>query len=227
MSEANLRLGILGGTFDPIHLGHLQIAEIALDLASLDEVHFVTSVHPPHKSEKTKANFLDRHAMVALALRKKKRFLPSSIEADRPGKSYSIDTLRYYRRIAGPKGELFFIIGLDAFLEIESWKEYEQFPGLCSFLVFARPGFRAEELSHAAFPSQVTWKFLDKKRKSLPSPSPGPGMYLVRRSTSGISSTDIRHRVRQGLSISRFVPTEVEDYIDKVGLYRRSPSYEC
>ena len=108
MVEQNLRLGIFGGTFDPVHLGHLQIAKIALELASLDQVHFVTSVNPPHKSEKTHANFLDRHAMVALAVKGQKYFVPSSIEADRPGKSYSIDTIRHFSALCGNPGENIF-----------------------------------------------------------------------------------------------------------------------
>ena len=164
MVEQNLRLGIFGGTFDPVHLGHLQIAKIALKLASLDQVHFVTSVHPPHKSEKTHANFLDRHAMVALAVKGQKHFVPSSIEADRPGKSYSIDTIHHFRRYAGVQGKLFFIIGSDAFLEITSWKDYEQFPSLCNFLVFARPGFRTNELGHPFYQSFVVEAFDERSR---------------------------------------------------------------
>ena len=88
-----MRLGLLGGTFDPIHLGHLELAKTALHVARLDAIHFVTSVNPPHKSEKTQANFLDRHAMVALALKGDSRLIPSSVEFDREGKSYSIDTV--------------------------------------------------------------------------------------------------------------------------------------
>jgi nicotinate-nucleotide adenylyltransferase len=219
MAELNLRLGILGGTFDPIHLGHLHLATIARDLASLDQVHFVTSVIPPHKTEKTHANFLDRHAMVALALRGQKHFVPSSIEADRPGKSYSIDTVRHFRCYARDRGELFFIIGLDAFLEITSWKDYEQFPSLCSFLVFARPGFKATELGHP-FYKDFSWKPLKKGRVSGKKGPLDRGMYLVRSFSSPISSTGIRQKVQQGRSIIRFVPKGVQEYIDKVGLYR-------
>jgi nicotinate-nucleotide adenylyltransferase len=219
MAEWNLRLGIFGGTFDPVHLGHLHLATIALELASLDQVHFVTSVNPPHKTEKTRANFLDRHAMVALALKGQKHFIPSSIEADRPGKSYSIDTVRHFSRYAGDKGELFFIIGLDAFLEITSWKDYEQFPSLCSFLVFARPGFRANELGHP-FYKNFSWKPLTRGRVSGKKDPLSHGMYLVRSYSSPISSTGIRQKVQQGRSIIRFVPKGVQEYIDKVGLYR-------
>ncbi len=219
MGELNLRLGIFGGTFDPVHRGHLQIAKIACELASLDQVHFVTSVNPPHKTAKTYANFLDRHAMVALALKGLQRFVPSSIEANRPGKSYSIDTLRYFKHYAGVKGEIFFIIGLDAFLEIESWKDYEQFPSLCSFLVFARPGFRAEKLGGEFF-QQLSWKFLNRRHVLHKKDSLDHGMYLVRRNSSSISSTEIRQRAQRGLSITRLVPQGVQEYIEKVGLYQ-------
>jgi len=214
-----LRFGIFGGTFDPIHLGHLHIATIALELASLDQVHFVTSVNPPHKTERTYANFLDRHAMVALALKGQKHFVPSSIEADRPGKSYSIDTLRHFRRHAGGKGNLFFIIGLDAFLEITSWKDYDQFPSLCSFLVFARPGFRMDEPDHRFF-KNLSWKTLTRDGVSGQKEPLDHGMYLVRGFSSSVSSTEIRLRVQRGRSITRCVSREVDEYIHKVGLYR-------
>ena len=219
MVEQNLRLGIFGGTFDPVHRGHLQIAKIALQLATLDQVHFVTSVYPPHKSEKNHANFLDRHAMVALAVQGQKYFVPSSIEASRPGKSYSIDTIRYFRRYAGEKGELFFIIGSDAFLEITSWKDYEQFPSLCNFLVFARPGFTTNDLGHP-FYKNFSWRPLTRGHISGKKGPLDHGMYLVRSYSSPISSTGIRQKVQQGRSIIRFVPKGVQEYIEKVGLYR-------
>ena len=219
MAESNLRLGIFGGTFDPIHLGHIRIAKIALKLASLNRVHFVTSVNPPHKSEKTCANFLDRHAMVALALNGQSHFIPSSIEADRPGKSYSIDTLRYFRYYAGERGKLFFIIGLDAFLEITSWKDFEQFPSLCSFLIFARPGFKMSMLSHRLF-KDLSWRSLTVENFSTPDKPLDHGIYLVRGFSSSISSTEIRQRVLRGSSIGHCVPREVQVYIQKVGLYR-------
>ena len=219
MVELNLRLGIFGGTFDPVHLGHLQIAKIALQLATLDQVHFVTSVNPPHKSEKTHANFLDRHAMVALAVQGQKHFVPSSIEAGRPGKSYSIDTIHYFRRYAGATGKLFFIIGSDAFLEITSWKDYEQFPSLCNFLVFARPGFTTNELGHP-FYKNFSWRPLTRGHVSGRKGPLDHGMYLVRSYSSPISSTGIRQKVQQGRSIIRFVPKGVQEYIEKVGLYR-------
>ena len=221
MAELNLRLGIFGGTFDPIHHGHLHLATIARELASLDQVHFVTSVIPPHKSEKTHANFLDRHAMVALALRGQRHFVPSSIEADRVGKSYSIDTVRYFKRCAGVAGELFFIIGLDAFLEITSWKDYEQFPSLCSFLVFPRPGFRITELGRPVY-QNYSWKPLMKGRISGKKKPLDRGIYLVRSFSSPISSTRIRQKIQQGHSIIRFVPKGVQEYIEKVRLYRNA-----
>ena len=104
-----MRLGLLGGTFDPIHLGHLELAKTALRVAQLDAIHFVTSVKPPHKSERTHANFLDRHAMVALALKGDSRLIPSSVEFDREGKSYSIDTVQQLKQLSGGNTEIFFL----------------------------------------------------------------------------------------------------------------------
>jgi nicotinate-nucleotide adenylyltransferase len=219
MVDSNLRLGIFGGTFDPIHLGHIRIARIALQLASLNRVYFVTSANPPHKSEKTSANFLDRHAMVALALGGQGDLIPSSIEGERPGKSYSIDTLRYFRSYAGERGKLFFIIGLDAFLEITSWKEFERFPSLCSFLIFVRPGFKMAMLDRHPFKDH-SWRTLAIEDASRLDESLCNGIFLIRGFSSTISSTEVRLRVRSGRSIKRYVPREVQEYIQKVGLYR-------
>lgn len=214
-----MRLGLLGGTFDPIHMGHLQMAETALRLERLDIVHFVTSVNPPHKSEKTQANFLDRHAMVALALADKPKFIPSSLEYDRAGKSYSIDTVRRLRQLAGKSGSLFFLIGLDAFLDIPSWKDYQQFPDLCSFLIFTRPGYDDQELV-SKLPDLFQLKScsidLEQKFKG----KLGSSIIFVKGFSNQISSTEIRERIRQGKSVSGWVPEGVLGYLKKTKLYK-------
>ena len=210
-----LRLGLLGGTFDPIHVGHLELAKTALRVAQLDAIYFVTSVKPPHKSEKTHANFLDRHAMVALALSGNPRLIPSSVEFNREGKSYSIDTVLQLREQSEVNAEIYFLIGLDAFVELPTWKDYRRFRELCSFLIFGRQGHNLGALTR------------DLPQALQPKPIPidtaighlGRGFYLLQDFFNPLSSTDIREAIRAGRSIHGDVSPDVEEYIVKARLY--------
>jgi nicotinate-nucleotide adenylyltransferase len=214
---APLRLGLLGGTFDPIHLGHLELAKTALQVARLDAIHFVTSVNPPHKSEKTRANFLDRHAMVALALKGDSRLIPSSVEFDREGKSYSIDTVLQLKQLAGGSAEIFFLIGLDAFIELPTWKDYDRFSEMCSFIVFGRPGF-PENLTRD-LPETLRPKPIGSGEKAVVLAESERGFFLLRDFINPLSSTEIRSAIRAGRSIREYVPPDVEEYILKTKLY--------
>ncbi|MCI0419146.1 MAG: nicotinate-nucleotide adenylyltransferase [Acidobacteria bacterium] len=213
-----MRLGLLGGTFDPIHLGHLELAETAIRVAQLNAIYFVTSVKPPHKSEKTHANFLDRHAMVALALKGDLKLIPSSLEFDREGKSYSIDTVLQLQQMAGGASEIFFLIGLDAFLELPTWKEYHRFPELCSFIVFARPGYDEERLTQD-LPDAFRPQPIGSGSRAALVPRGAHGLFLLKDFANPISSTDIRRSVRAGSSIRPWVSVDVEEYILKTKLY--------
>jgi len=213
-----LRIGLLGGTFDPIHNGHIQLAETALQLALLDAVYFVTSFDPPHKDRKSLANFADRHAMVALAVANNPRLVPSSMEYKRSGKSYSVDTVRELKNDLGTASKVFFLIGIDAFVEISGWKEHSVFPKLCSFIIFSRPAFPQRALveklpdsfAKRLVPVSKESKFPDNDRNSF---------YLVENFSSSISSTEIRNDVRLGRPITKSVPTAVAQYIEKTKLY--------
>ena len=213
-----MRLGLLGGTFDPIHLGHLELAKTALQVARLDAIHFVTSVQPPHKSERTHANFLDRHAMVALALKGDSRLIPSSVEFDREGKSYSIDTVLQLKRLSGGNAEIFFLIGLDAFIELPTWKEYHRFSELCSFIVFGRPGYDPENLTRE-LPETLRPKPIGSGTGTGVLAESDRGFYLLKEFINPLSSTEIRSAVRAGRSIRQLVPPDVEEYILKTKLY--------
>jgi len=187
-------------------------------MAHLDAVYFVTSIDPPHKNKKALANFLDRHAMVALALTCKPQLIPSSIEFERPGKSYSVDTVRQLKQCLGKSTQIFFLIGTDAFQDITSWKEYRVIPELCSFLIFARPGFATKDLV-----GKLPKVFLDKMfpvlRESDFPETQENGFYLLEEFSNQISSTQIRNQVRLGGSISEWVPASVAEYIYKTKLY--------
>lgn len=212
-----MRLGLLGGTFDPIHLGHLELAKTALHVARLDAIHFVTSVNPPHKCEKTQANFLDRHAMVALALKGDSRLIPSSVEFDREGKSYSIDTVLQLKQLSGGNAEIFFLIGLDAFIELPTWKEYHRFPELCSFIVFGRPGY-PENLTRD-LPETLRPKPIGSGEETTMLTEADRGIFLLKDFVNPLSSSDIRRAIQAGRSIRGYVPPDVEEYILKTKLY--------
>jgi nicotinate-nucleotide adenylyltransferase len=193
------------------------MAETAIRVAQLDVVYFVTSVNPPHKSQRTHANILDRHAMVALALCQNVRLIPSSLEFDRPGKSYSIDTVLRFSELAGPSGRVYFLIGLDAFLDLATWKDYQRFPELCSFLVFTRPGYNPSELA-SRLPESFKLDTIGPDQIE-PDRFPSEHRVFLLDFHSSISSTGIRQRVREGLSLEDCVPKEVENYISKTRLY--------
>ena len=194
------RLGIMGGTFDPIHYGHLVTAEAARTRFSLDQVVFVPSGRPPHKQKgTTDAN--DRLVMTQMAIVTNPGFNLSDTEARREGYSYSIDTVREFISIYGPETELFFITGADAILEIASWKNADELVNMCTFIAASRPGFDLTEL------------------KKLPQ-AWQERILLFEIPALAISSTDIRRRVKEGDSIKYLLPEPVEHYILRRGLYR-------
>jgi nicotinate-nucleotide adenylyltransferase len=213
-----LRVGLLGGTFDPVHNGHLAMADAGIRLFQFDIVYFVTSVSPPHKSRQTQANFLDRHAMVALALLGRPRMVPSSLEYGRPGVSYSIDTVRQLRRDLGVKTEIYFLIGMDAFLELPTWKEYQRLIDYCRFVVYTRPGFDEGTLQ-MRLPRALVEKIAPVPKTKTIAAEPEKRIYLIRGFSNHVSSTAIRKRVQQGSSLAGFVPPAVREYIHKAGLY--------
>ncbi len=196
------RLGLMGGTFDPIHYGHLLMAEEARQAFALDDVVFVPNGRPAHKKAYLVSSPEERYAMTLLATGSNPCFSASRIEIERPGPSYTIDTLREFRRLYPDLDALYFITGADAVLEILTWHEYDKLAAECQFIAVTRPGFVLERLSEIADAS-----FLDRVH-FLPIPR------------LEISSTDIRKRVREGRSIKYLTPETVETYIRQQGLYQ-------
>lgn len=200
------RLGIFGGSFNPVHLGHLLLAQTALERFDLDRVLFMPCAVQPHKDPRGLASAAHREAMVEAAILDNLGFELLDIELRRGGVSYSVDSLREIRSVH-PNADLFFMIGADTLLELHGWKDIETVLSLCEFIVFARPG---HELTH-----------LSPEALKLPAPWPGR---LVQNICSvrqiDISSSDIRHRVAEGLSIRYLVPQPVEMIIMEHHLYR-------
>ncbi|MGO0123546.1 nicotinate-nucleotide adenylyltransferase [Desulfothermobacter acidiphilus] len=190
-----MRLGLLGGTFDPIHFGHLAVAEAVFYEMNLDKVYFVPSRQPPHKRRKvTPAEH--RLAMVKLAVVSNPNFEVSTVEIERPGPSFTVDTVREFLQLY-PQAEVFFILGMDALAEFLTWHRVEELLTLCRFVVATRPGYSG------------TSKVI-RGRKVTVLPVPGVA----------VSSTEIRERVRAGKPIRYLLPEAVEEYIHIRGLYR-------
>ncbi len=192
----------MGGTFDPIHYGHLLMAEEARQTFALDRVVFVPNGRPAHKKSYLVTGPEERYAMALLATASNPQFACDRVEIERPGTSYAIDTVRYFRALYPELDALYFITGADAILEILTWHEYERLTEECLFIAVTRPGFvleRLGEVTDARFLRRVT--FL-----------PIPGL--------DISSTDLRRRVREGRGIRYMTPDAVQAYIARSGLYR-------
>lgn len=196
------RLGVLGGSFDPVHHAHLELAAQAKQQFGLDEVLLLVSGDPPHKSPF--ATKEQRFEMAALAAQGKEGVVPSRIELERSGTIYTVDTLHQLRDTL-PGTELFYIIGADTLLELPTWKNAPEVYGLTTFLVFLRPGSEiSDEALNRAFGS-----------------GPRPKVLFGTLEPADISSSDIRRRIAQGLSVSHMLSAPVRAYIEEHGLYRQ------
>lgn len=198
-----MKIGIMGGTFDPIHMGHLIIGEAARESLSLDKVIFIPTGINPFKKNKNTSSPTQRIDMLNLAIESNPYFTISTIEVEREGITYTIDTIRSlkdeYR-----EDELYFIIGSDIVFQIEKWKEFQEVFNLCKFALFNRPGKDEEEIDEKVKDLNLKYN-ISFERISSP---------LV-----DISSTDIRNRAKNKQSIKYLVPEKVEDYIIKHKLY--------
>jgi len=213
-------IGLFGGTFDPIHLGHLRAAAEVRRRARLDRVLFIPSYLPPHKKSGAAASAADRLRMVELACRGRAGFEASSIEVDAREKSYSILTLRKLRALS-PESRLFFILGVDAFLDIGTWREYHRVLEGCFFIVMGRPGFgldRARDVLGGSLRDRMApVEGSEELAGTLPSRA---RIFLMPIRALDVSSTEIREKVRRGQSLEGLVPAAVEEYIRERQLYR-------
>jgi nicotinate-nucleotide adenylyltransferase len=205
-----MRIGLLGGTFDPVHYGHLDLADAALTHLGLDEVWFVPAGHPPHR-DRPGASAAHRFAMLALALAGRSRVRLSDVEMGVAGPTYTIDTLgRLEVRHPELAGRFVFIIGADAFAAIKTWRQWSQLLDRCRFAVVARPGYPVDEL-----PAQLP-ELADRMSQT---PAGDARIVLIDAMTTDISATALRNALAGGGDISTFLPTPVAEYAVRERLY--------
>jgi len=207
-----MRRGLVGGTFDPIHIGHLDLARVAADALALDEVVILPSRLPPHRAA-PQASAAHRFAMAALAIQHEPRWRLSDIELEADGPSFTIDTLGRLAARGWNGDDLFFIAGADAFRDIPLWRDYPAVVDRCHFIVVSRPGIPASSLP-ATLPELAGRMQSDRTvvsgRRSI---------FLVEAATAAVSSTDVRQRLAAGKAVDDLLPRAVADYIQRQGLY--------
>jgi len=215
-----MNIALFGGTFDPIHAGHLWAAKTAARKYALHQILFVPTGNPPHKVRDGLTPYVHRYAMVALACASDPRFVPSLLEQPTPeGRpDYSIVTVQRAKKNLGPRDHLYFLIGLDAFLDLRAWKDYRRLLDAVNFIVVSRPGFEIQEIREVVPAGLVASSV--RQRQSGELCLQHSRLHILRGVKSPIASRNIRQAVRRRQSITGLVPPLVEQYILKEGLYR-------
>jgi len=230
-----MNIGLFGGTFDPVHRGHLALARAALEQYKLHRIHFVPANIPPHKQRQPLSPFVHRFAMLALATAEEKAFVPSLLEApeegatpirkerpDRP--NYTIDTVRRLKQRFKASDQLFLLIGMDAFADIAKWHQAEELFRECEFVVASRPGYSLADVANALPESlrprpEVTRPF-HKQPAAGDLVLKGATVHLLADLHQPASATAIRQAAAAGKPLGRFVDAPVAEYIKKMGLYK-------
>ena len=234
MNEERLRrrIGIYGGTFDPVHFGHLAVAETVSNAFALERIFFVPAFTPPHKRKRMISSPFHRMAMLALATVDSPKMFISTVELEAPAQPYTIETLGRLRAELQP-ARLFFVMGADSFADVTSWREYEAILNEYDVVVVTRPGYpdrdacdgdkNGEEAVGALAP-QLIRRVVDLRGGACPSDEDlkSPRVYLTDYVSMDVSATGIREAARQGRSIDGLVPPPVAAYVEKYRLYQKS-----
>lgn len=233
-----MNIGLFGGTFDPIHLGHTALAKAAMERFELGKILFVPANVPPHKQKQPITSYFDRYAMVVLGTMREKTFVPSLLEAPEPampqvgGKkgqealraNYTIDTVRRLRTSLKKADRLYFLIGIDAFKDIGKWHEAEALLRECEFIVASRPGYSLADIANALpeklRPKAEVTKPFSKQPATGDLVLAGVTVHLLENVQQNISATAIREAVSAKKSLTRLVDTAVAEYIKKKELYK-------
>ena len=220
-----MNIGLFGGTFDPVHKGHLGVARAAAERFQLGKVYLFPASMPPHRQGERITAFHDRYAMLALATAGEKRFLPSLAEAPREQDhlSYTVETVRRFKQSAGNRDRLYFIIGADAFKEVASWHRSEDLLREVDFIVVSRPGFSmavGDALPKALRPPEAVLKAFRKSPAAGTLAMGGTTIHILDGVNFPVSATEVRRAATAGRPLTRFVEPLVAEYIKKMGLYK-------
>jgi nicotinate-nucleotide adenylyltransferase len=226
-----MNIGLFGGTFDPIHRGHLALARAAAERCKLQRVYFVPANVPPHKQKQPLTPFLHRFAMLALATQNEKVFVPSLLEAPEDGESkkkdkpnYTIDTIRRLKQSLKGSDRVFLLVGMDAFADIAQWQQAENLFRECEFIVAGRPGYSLADVANALpdklRPRPEVTKPFHNQVASGDLVLPGVTIHLLEDLRQPASATAIREAAKSGKPLGRFLDPPVAEYIKKTGLYK-------
>jgi nicotinate-nucleotide adenylyltransferase len=231
-----MNIGLFGGTFDPVHRGHLALARAALEQYKLHRIHFVPANLPPHKQRQPLSPFVHRFTMLALATAQEKAFVPSLLEGPeesppvrtskvQPEKpNYTIDTVRRLKQSFKASDKLFFLIGMDAFADIAQWHQAEALFGECEFVVASRPGYSLADVANALperlRPRPEVTRPFHKQAATGDLVLKGATIHLLGDLHQSASATAIREAAAAGKPLGRFVDAPVAEYITKMGLYK-------
>lgn len=210
-------VGLLGGTFDPVHNGHLQLASLVLKKYRLKKILFIPAAHPPHKDEHQVCAIDHRLNMLRLATNRDERFAISEIESGRSSMSYTIDTIEELRKKTAGDIIYYFILGLDALSEIETWHRWQDLLYRTNFIVAVRPGYSLKEVElllerNGFYPDQ-------SRTDRWVCDSPGSEVLFLTEETEDISSTTVRNRIAEDNFWRSLVPQDVAEYISRNNLY--------
>ena len=219
------RIAIYGGTFDPVHLGHLEIGRRVSQLFAIDEFLFMPARLAPHKVGQESASAFDRYAMLALATQADPQLSVSRFELNGPGRQYTVDTLVQFRSSYGDAVDLFFVMGADSWSEITTWREWQRLATLANLIVVTRPGHDIAATGLPGTATQVTDLRSEKDQAIAGVVEAGrPKVFVTDAVMINVSATAVRRAVREedGEGLERLVPMPVADYIRKYGLYRNT-----
>jgi nicotinate-nucleotide adenylyltransferase len=217
------RIGIYGGTFDPIHIGHLEVAAAIIGAFALDHLLFVPAFVPPHKRARVISSPFHRYAMLALATAKSETMRLSTIELEAPARPWTIETLGRLQQ-AHPTAQLFFLMGTDSFADLTTWREYERLVSEYHIIVALRPGYDGAGAIDEHLPPQLRQRVIDLRGGQLPDETrlAEPHTWLADYVEVDVSASELREAARAGRPIDDFVPPVVARYIEKYRLYRQS-----
>jgi nicotinate-nucleotide adenylyltransferase len=224
---ARNRIALYGGTFDPVHIGHLEVAHRVCELFEIDKVLFVPAQIAPHKVGRPVSRSIHRHAMLVLATQGDKSLLVSTFELDKPDRSFTVDTLAHFQASFGNRADLFFIMGADSWSEISTWRDWQRLLTLANHIVVTRPGYHIAEPTELVRERVIDLRSKTDARKVETSGSTG-NIFITDVVKMNVSATQIRQAASDGRfeELVKLVPKPVAEYIEKYGIYRKSNEAE-